>query len=61
VGRVYDEIDSCGYGVPLMSVEGRRPHMDACAARKLRVGGPEAITVQPLGQVSAAGVPDALG
>jgi hypothetical protein len=35
--------DSCGYGVPLMSYEGRRPHMDAWAAKKLRVGGPEAL------------------
>jgi predicted pyridoxine 5'-phosphate oxidase superfamily flavin-nucleotide-binding protein len=31
--------DSCGYGVPLMSYEGRRPHMDAWAEKKLRVGG----------------------
>ncbi len=35
--------DSCGYGVPLMSYEGRRPHMEAWAEKKLRVGGPEAI------------------
>jgi hypothetical protein len=35
--------DSCGYGVPLMSYEGDRPHMDAWAAKKLRVGGEEAI------------------
>jgi Pyridoxamine 5'-phosphate oxidase len=35
--------DSCGYGVPLMSYEGRRPHMDAWAAKKMRVGGPEAL------------------
>jgi predicted pyridoxine 5'-phosphate oxidase superfamily flavin-nucleotide-binding protein len=35
--------DACGYGVPLMSYEGRRPHMDAWAAKKLRVGGPEAL------------------
>ena len=35
--------DSCGYGVPLMSYEGRRPHMDLWAAKKLRVGGPEAL------------------
>ena len=34
--------DSCGYGVPLMSYEGQRPHADA-AAKKLRVGGPDAI------------------
>ena len=33
--------DSCGYGVPLMSYEGERPHMDAWAQKKLRVGGPE--------------------
>jgi hypothetical protein len=35
--------DSCGYGVPLMSFEGRRPHMRAWADKKLRVGGPDAI------------------
>jgi hypothetical protein len=31
--------DSCGYGVPLMSYEGERPHMEAWAGKKLRVGG----------------------
>ena len=36
--------DSCGYGVPLMRFEGRRPHMNLWAAKKLRVGGPDAIT-----------------
>ena len=35
--------DSCGYGVPLMHYESLRPHMDAWAAKKLRVGGAEAI------------------
>jgi Pyridoxamine 5'-phosphate oxidase len=35
--------DSCGYGVPRMRVEGQRPHMNAWAAKKLRVGGPQAI------------------
>jgi hypothetical protein len=35
--------DSCGYGVPLMSYEGRRPHMQAWADKKLRVGGAAAI------------------
>jgi hypothetical protein len=35
--------DSCGYGVPLMSYEGVRPHQDAWAAKKLRVGGPNAL------------------
>jgi hypothetical protein len=35
--------DSCGYGVPLMSHEGRREHMDLWAAKKLRVGGPDAL------------------
>ncbi len=35
--------DSCGYGVPLLSVEGTRPHQDAWAAKKLRVGGSEAL------------------
>lgn len=31
--------DSCGYGVPLMSYEGERPHMEAWAEKKMRVGG----------------------
>ena len=35
--------DSCGYGVPLLSYEGQRPHMEAWAEKKLRVGGPQAI------------------
>jgi hypothetical protein len=35
--------DSCGYGVPLMSYESARPHMDAWAAKKMRTGGAEAL------------------
>ncbi len=35
--------DSCGYGVPLMSYEAERPHSAAWAAKKLRVGGEEAL------------------
>ena len=35
--------DSCGYGVPLMSHEGTRPHQDAWAAKRLRVGGSDAL------------------
>jgi hypothetical protein len=35
--------DSCGYGVPLMTYEGERPHHDKWASKKLRVGGPEAL------------------
>jgi hypothetical protein len=35
--------DSCGYGVPLMSYEGARPHQNAWAAKRLRVGGPDAL------------------
>ncbi|HEY0515909.1 MAG TPA: pyridoxamine 5'-phosphate oxidase family protein [Solirubrobacteraceae bacterium] len=35
--------DSCGYGVPLMSFEGLRPHADAWAEKKVRVGGEEAL------------------
>jgi predicted pyridoxine 5'-phosphate oxidase superfamily flavin-nucleotide-binding protein len=35
--------DSCGYGVPLLRFEGTRPHLDAWAGKKLRVGGPDAI------------------
>ena len=36
--------DSCGYGVPLMRYEGRREHSDLWAAKKLRVGGADALT-----------------
>jgi hypothetical protein len=35
--------DSCGYGVPLMTYAGPRPHVDAWAAKKVRVGGPDAL------------------
>jgi hypothetical protein len=35
--------DSCGYGVPLMTFDGLRPHSPAWAAKKLRVGGPAAL------------------
>jgi hypothetical protein len=35
--------DSCGYGVPLMAYEGRRPHLDAFAAKRVRTGGPGAM------------------
>jgi Pyridoxamine 5'-phosphate oxidase len=35
--------DSCGYGVPLMSYGGQRPHLDASAAKKVRVGGAHAL------------------
>jgi hypothetical protein len=30
--------DSCGYGVPLMSHKGERPHMEAWAEKKMRIG-----------------------
>lgn len=36
--------DSCGYGVPLMREEGLRPHQDAWAAKRIRVGGKDALT-----------------
>ena len=35
--------DSCGYGVPLLSYEGERPHGEKWAAKKLRTGGEEAL------------------
>jgi hypothetical protein len=35
--------DSCGYGVPLMSYQGQREHHELWAAKKLRVGGPDAL------------------
>ena len=35
--------DSCGYGVPLLSYEGERPHGEKWAAKKLRAGGEAAL------------------
>jgi Pyridoxamine 5'-phosphate oxidase len=35
--------DSCGYGVPLLSYEGERPHLERWTAKKRRVGGAEAL------------------
>jgi hypothetical protein len=51
--------DSCGYGVPLMSYEGVRPHMAAWAEKKLRVGGAEALIEYQLEKnaVSLDGLP----
>jgi hypothetical protein len=51
--------DSCGYGVPLMSYEGERPHMTASKAKRLRVGGPEAFDAYPAehNAVSLDGLP----
>jgi hypothetical protein len=34
--------DSCGYGVPLMSYEGQRPHQRLSAEKRLRTQGPDA-------------------
>jgi hypothetical protein len=34
--------DSCGYGVPLMSYEGERPHQRLSAEKRLRTKGPDA-------------------
>jgi Pyridoxamine 5'-phosphate oxidase len=41
--RVTRVADSCGYGVPLMTHEGQRPHFDLWAAKQLRVRGDEAL------------------
>jgi hypothetical protein len=35
--------DSCGYGVPLLDYVGTRPHMNAWAEKKVRVGGTQAL------------------
>ena len=34
--------DSCGYGVPLLSYEGERPHQEASSTKRVRTGGPDA-------------------
>lgn len=51
--------DSCGYGVPLMSLEGHRPHATLSAQKKLRVGGPSAIekSIAERNAVSIDGLP----
>jgi hypothetical protein len=45
VVRVTRIADSCGYGVPLMSYEGERPHMDLSTAKRIRVEGEGAMRV----------------
>lgn len=35
--------DSCGYGVPLMSYEGERPHMHLSKTKRLRTHGPDGL------------------
>jgi hypothetical protein len=51
--------DSCGYGVPLMSFEGLRPHSDKWAQKKLRTGGVEAFAAyqQEKNEASIDGLP----
>jgi hypothetical protein len=51
--------DSCGYGVPLMSLEGHRPHSTLSAQKRLRVGGQAAIDeyVVEKNSVSIDGLP----
>jgi hypothetical protein len=51
--------DSCGYGVPLMAYEGQRPHLDAWAAKRLRVHGPEGMIAyqREKNEVSIDGLP----
>jgi hypothetical protein len=51
--------DSCGYGVPLMSYEGERPHQNASAQKKLRTRGPEALIdyQREMNSVSIDGLP----
>ena len=40
VVRVKRIADSCGYGVPLMSYEGQRPHQRLSSEKRLRTQGP---------------------
>jgi predicted pyridoxine 5'-phosphate oxidase superfamily flavin-nucleotide-binding protein len=57
--------ESCGFGVPLLSYEGERPHMDLSTAKRLRVQGPDAmvryqerhnrVSIDGLPAVTAAG------
>jgi Pyridoxamine 5'-phosphate oxidase len=43
LARIDRVADSCGYGVPLMTRRGSRPHLDAWAAKKVRTGGAGAL------------------
>jgi Pyridoxamine 5'-phosphate oxidase len=51
--------DSCGYGVPLMSLDGHRPHAKLSKQKRLRTGGPGAIEayVAKVNAVSIDGLP----
>jgi hypothetical protein len=51
--------DSCGYGVPLMSLDGHRPHSTLSAQKRLRVGGQAAIDdyIAERNSVSIDGLP----
>src|SRR6185295_15426281 len=51
--------DSCGYGVPLMSYEGEREHMEAWAQKKMQTGGGAALDayVSEKNTVSIDGLP----
>ncbi|MEY2512921.1 MAG: hypothetical protein QOJ89_279 [bacterium] len=51
--------DSCGYGVPLLSLEGSRPHSALSAQKRLRSGGPAAIAdyIAERNAVSLDGLP----
>lgn len=51
--------DSCGFGVPLMSMEGSRPHAPLWAKKKLRAGGADAIDeyVAQRNELSIDGLP----
>jgi hypothetical protein len=51
--------DSCGYGVPLMSYEGEREHMEAWAQKKMQTGGAAALEayVAEKNTVSIDGLP----
>lgn len=53
--------DSCGYGVPLMAMEGLRPHAPLWAQKKLRTGGSGAIDdyVAERNELSIDGLPAA--
>ena len=51
--------DACGFGVPLMALEGQRPHAPLWAQKKLRTGGEQAIAdyIHGRNAVSIDGLP----
>ena len=57
--RVTRIADSCGYGVPLMTFEGMRPHHALSAAKKVQVEGRDGYRANRRGKTTIDGLPAA--